>query len=227
MRHPYDAHPHSHAHRGGHDRRSFGPDAALAFGPDFGPDGPGSRSGSGFGSGFGFGGPGFGGPDVGPGRGGRGPGGRGRGRRGDVRAAILALLSEAPMNGYQLIQAINEKSDGLWTPSAGSVYPALGLLEDEGLIAPREEGGKKLFALTDTGTQYVAEHTDEVDAPWQRVTEPHRGMLDVRTELGQLGMAVQQVVVAGQKEQVKAVRGILDRARRDVYRVLAEDEPRG
>src|SRR6204780_5870995 len=66
-----------------------------------------------------------------PGRGGmRGP----RAKRGDVRAAALALLAEEPMNGYQIIQAISERSDGVWRPRPGSVYPALQQLEDGGLV---------------------------------------------------------------------------------------------
>ena len=59
-----------------------------------------------------------------------------RARRGDVRAAALALLVEQPMNGYQILQEIGERSGGVWRPSPGSVYPALQQLEDEGLIRP-------------------------------------------------------------------------------------------
>ena len=84
--------------------------------------------------------------------GGPGPRGGGRGKRGDVRAAILKLLADRPMHGYEMIQEIAERSSGLWKPSPGSVYPTLQLLEDEGLIvAARVEGSKKLFELTDDG----------------------------------------------------------------------------
>jgi len=174
------------------------------FGPGFGPMGP-------------MGGPGFRGRP-----GGRGPG---RGRKGDVRNAILALLAEQPMNGYQLIGAINERSQGLWSPSAGSIYPALGLLTDEGLIRETESDGRKAHELTDAGRAYVEEHADELEAPWDRVTGPHQGYLDVRPEARQLAMAVQQVVMAGDRDQIEAVRRILDTARRDVYRLLAGDMP--
>jgi hypothetical protein len=64
-----------------------------------------------------------------------------RARRGDVRAAALALLAESPMNGYQIIQEISERSGGVWRPSPGSVYPALQQLEDEGLIRAEEGAG--------------------------------------------------------------------------------------
>src|SRR5918997_3263983 len=80
---------------------------------------------------------------FGPGFGGAG-GGR-KARRGDVRAAILVLLDEEPRNGYQLMQEIEERSDGAWRPSPGSIYPALQQLEDEGLVRPREGEGRKLL----------------------------------------------------------------------------------
>ena len=98
----------------------------------------------------------------------RGPG-RGRGRRGNVRAAILALLVERPMHGYEMIQEIAARSDNLWKPSPGSVYPTLQLLEDEGLIVATEtEGSKKLFELTDEGRAAV----EKIETPpWTEITE--------------------------------------------------------
>src|SRR5579859_2411228 len=97
--------------------------------------------------GFGPGGHEFGG--FGPGR---GPRGRGRrARRGDIRTAALLLLAEEPRNGYQIMQEVQERSEGSWNPSPGSVYPALSQLEDEGLIATGEQEGRKLYTLTDAG----------------------------------------------------------------------------
>src|SRR6478609_8500962 len=83
--------------------------------------------------------------------------------RGDVRAAVLALLSEQPMHGYQIIREIEERSGGSWKPSAGSVYPTLQLLADEGLLTATEEGGRKTYALTEEGRAVAAEAGD---APW-------------------------------------------------------------
>ena len=74
-----------------------------------------------------------------------GPGrGRHRVRRGDVRSAILALLDDRPMHGYEMIQELEERTGGRWTPSAGSIYPTLQLLEDEGLVTPEEVEGRKI-----------------------------------------------------------------------------------
>src|SRR5690242_21821398 len=85
-----------------------------------------------------------------------GPRGRGRkARRGDIRTAALLLLAEEPRNGYQIMQEVEERSQGEWRPSPGSVYPALAQLEDEGLIRSEEGDGRKLFALTDEGRKLV------------------------------------------------------------------------
>lgn len=166
--------------------------------------------------------------DAGFRRGGPRPrGGPGRGRRGDVRAAVLALLAEGEFNGYQLMTEIAERSEGLWQPSAGSVYPALGQLEDEGLIAPTTIDGRKVFRLTEDGRAHVEAHADDLAEPWTRVAGPHRGYLDVRTEMRQLGMALQQVVVTGDADQVAEARHVLDDARRSLYRVLAGDASTG
>ena len=109
-------------------------------------------------------------PEFGMGRIAFGPDRGPRARRGDVRAAILALLAENPMHGYEMIQEIEERTDGLWRPSAGSIYPTLQLLEDEGLIAGEEAEGKRRFTLTDAGTKANAERGDEAP-PWEQVTD--------------------------------------------------------
>ena len=141
--------------------------------------------------------PGFEGPgapfgDFGP-RGGFGPGFRGRGRhrgrgarRGDVRAAVLALLAERPMHGYEIIQQIEERSGGVWRPSPGSIYPSLQLLADEGLVTGDETGGRRLFTLTDAGREEAARH--EGDSPFhQERDEAFEVAHRFRDELGQLG----------------------------------------
>src|ERR1700722_7995085 len=110
----------------------------------------------------GFGGEGFGGFGFGP-----GPRGRGRkARRGDIRTAALLLLAEEPRNGYQIMQEVEERSDGVWRPSPGSVYPALQQLEDEGLIRSQESEGRKLYRLTDPGEAYLRDRGDDKPAPW-------------------------------------------------------------
>jgi DNA-binding PadR family transcriptional regulator len=152
----------------------------------------------------------------------RGP----RAKRGDVRAAALALLAEQPMNGYQIIQEIGERSGGVWRPSPGSVYPALQQLEDEGLIrAESGDGGRRGYVLTDDGQHYVAAHPDELRAPWDVVAGGAGGAaIEMRTLMGQLGMAAFQVVSAGTDAQQAQARKILADTRKSLYRILAADE---
>src|SRR5215831_599181 len=101
-----------------------------------------------------------------------GPGGFQRGpraRRGDVRAAALLLLAEGPLNGYQLMQEIERRSEGVWRPSPGSVYPALAQLEDEGLVRSDDVGDRRAYVLTGAGRAHVEARRDELDAPWEQM----------------------------------------------------------
>ncbi|WP_033323670.1 PadR family transcriptional regulator [Actinomadura atramentaria] len=179
---------------------------------------------------FGWGGPGFGpgGPGFGPGFGPGGHGGRGRGggrgrrtRRGNVRAALLALLVERPMHGYEMIQELDSRTGGVWRPSPGSVYPTLQMLEDEGLVTSREDGGKRLFALTDAGT---AEAATQTTPPWDEVTAAAgENALRGREAFMQLMGALQQVMAVGSESQKARALEVVNDARRRVYGILADD----
>jgi len=163
----------------------------------------------------------------GPWRGmGFGPGGRrSRARRGDVRAATLLLLEEEPRNGYQLMEEIERRSDGAWRPSPGSIYPALAQLEDEGLIEAEESAGRRSFRLTDEGRTYVDENRDALGSPWEEAGgEVPSDFVDLRTLIGQLGMATLQVAQSGDEAQVAEAKRILGDARKSLYKLLAEAE---
>ena len=157
---------------------------------------------------------GFGGP-LGPGR---------RAGRGDMRAAILTLLAEEPMHGYQIIQVISERSGGNWTPSPGSVYPTLQQLEDEGLIEPAaSESGRRVFALTEAGKE--AQTADTTPAPWEEaVDEADNDLVELRNLVHQVLAATRQVAQAGTQAQVKGAQDVLRTARKGIYKLLAEDE---
>lgn len=191
--------------RGGHRPHGRGAEE-MGFGP-MGPMGP-----------FGLGGP------FGPG-GPMGPRGRGRGRRGQVRQAILALLAEEPLNGYQIMQTVAERTDGAWKPSPGAVYPALSQLEDEGLIESFNDQGQKAFRLTDTGKDIAA----SVEKPWEQVNEAVAGMGSTEhralwSELPGLIGALKELARTGSTEQIVQATTMLGRTRRAVYALLAEDE---
>ncbi|WP_442972802.1 PadR family transcriptional regulator [Rhodococcus sp. G-MC3] len=195
---------------------------------------PHTRGGAGPAGGFGPGG--FGPGGFGPGgfgRGGFGPGGElgrgrgrgGRGRRGDVRAAVLLLLADSPMHGYELIQQIVAKSDGAWKPSPGSIYPALSQLEDEGLVMIEKVEGRKTAQLTDQGKAFVDEHRADLGAPWDDVrSSVGGGAMDLRGLIAQLMGAAGQVAAVGTPVQVKAAGDVLTDARRRLYRILGEED---
>ena len=200
--------------RGGRGRRGdFGPEHRGGHGHG-GPGGPGHDFGPGFGHGW----------DFGPGRG-RGFGGRRRAGRGEIRAAILLLLAEQPRHGYQIITELAERSEGRWRPSPGAVYPALAQLQDEGLVALSNDGGRRLADLTDAGRAYVEENRAELGTPWEAVGgRPPQGR-DLLIALKGLAGAVEQVARTGTPAQAEAARATLDRARREIYLALAGDEP--
>lgn len=152
---------------------------------------------------------------------GRFPGGP-RARRGDVRAAILTLLLEKPMHGYEMIRELESRSGGVWRPSAGSIYPTLQLLEDEGLLRSEEAEGKRLYALTDAGRE-EAERLQKATPPWQGVAdEVSPPEFQLRGAAMQLAAAVLQVSHAGNEDQVKRALEILNEARRSIYSILGE-----
>lgn len=185
--------------------------------------GRGGRGGWGGGWGGGFGGFPFGGPGgFGPRFGRRGS----RASRGDIRLAALALLAEAPMHGYQLMREIGNRTDGLWQPSPGAVYPALQQLEDEGLVTADKAEGKRVFQLTGDGTRYVAEHREEIDGVWDTVGEDlDESWLELAEVGKQVAQAFMQVASAGTRKQRAEARDIMAETRRKLYRILAEDAP--
>jgi DNA-binding PadR family transcriptional regulator len=148
-------------------------------------------------------------------------------RRGDVRAAILDVLAVEPMNGYQIIQQIAERSGGAWKPSPGSVYPTVQQLEDEGLVEGHDGEGRRLLQLTESGRRYVEEHPDELAATWrvfdETAAEPESG--DLKPVIGQVMSAVWQIVVSGTRQQKAEAAEILAETRRKLYGLLAEGDP--
>ncbi|WP_433354410.1 PadR family transcriptional regulator [Microtetraspora malaysiensis] len=202
--------PHGHAgphdEGGAHERRHRGgPWGRGNFGGGFGPGGP-------------FGGPGFpfGGRGFGRGR---------KAKRGDVRAAILALLAEEPRNGYQIIQEIAQRSQGGWKPSPGAVYPALQQLTDEGLVRSDETEGRKTFRLTEAGQTYIAEHQDEVRAPWEEMTPDIGENVHELFDLSrQAASALFQIAHSGSESQVSKARQVLAETRRKLYHILADGD---
>jgi DNA-binding PadR family transcriptional regulator len=149
-------------------------------------------------------------------------------RRGDVRAAILDMLKDEPMNGYQLISQIAERSGGAWKPSPGSVYPTIQQLEDEGLVEADDERGRRTLRLTEEGRRYVEERAVEMAETWAPFGEQRQANGDeyanLKPEIGQVMAAVWQIVTTGTDRQRRDAINILIETRRKLYGVLADGD---
>lgn len=173
--------------------------------------------------------PGRGGPRLGPSGPGRGgwpgfgsmPGSRAH--KGDVQAAILGLLQEQPMHGYQIIQELAGRSGGAWNPRAGSVYPALQLMQDQELVAMEEAGSKRIFSLTEKGRAAAADaHRRGARVPWEAMAAESGSRLDLRQAIQALFAASAQIERTGTEEQVAKAIELVDQARKAIYLLLAE-----
>ena len=155
---------------------------------------------------------------------GRGP----RVRRGDVRVAILAVLADEPLNGYQVIQQISDRTGGAWRPSPGSVYPTISQLEDEGLVEGDEERGRRVLRLTDEGRAYVEANADELATVWTPFAEPERtdssDYSALKPEIGQVMGAVWQILTTGTDQQRRDAIEVLGDTRRRLYGLLADGD---
>jgi DNA-binding PadR family transcriptional regulator len=114
-----------------------------------------------------------------------GPRGRHRGRmgrvfeQGDLKYVILRLLEEKPRHGYEIIKELEDRFGGAYSPSPGTVYPTLTMLEDLGYAkASTEEGGRRIYSITPEGSAYLAEHSTTVDSIFDRIARFVEGFLD-------------------------------------------------
>jgi DNA-binding PadR family transcriptional regulator len=166
-----------------------------------------------------FGGRGTRGPR---GRWGGGRGGWGGGRRmprGAIRTAILVALRDEPGHGYEVMRRLEEMSGGLWRPSPGSVYPHLQMLEDEGMVQSSEVEGSRIFNLTEKGRA----EANKATLPWQEGGESDDEVRTLRLGVGQLMSAAKQLAGAGEKAQIERGIGVIQKARKELYQILAED----
>jgi len=158
-----------------------------------------------------------------------GRGGRFRARRGAVLNATLLLLDERPMHGYELITELEARSDGRWRPSPGAVYPALGRMEEHGLVDVDEVDGKKRFSLTDAGRQRLQEYreslTDDDVEPWNETASGSRG--ELRGHVSELVGQVRQIGRFGTPEQIERAGEVLTDAKRRLYAILAAEPSEG
>lgn len=146
----------------------------------------------------------------------------GRMARGDVRTAILTALTEEPMHGYQIIQAVEARSGGTWKLSPGSVYPTLQLLADEGLVVAEQVAERKVYSLTEAGRAAAGE-TAAASSPWEsRLTHDAERVKGLSTAGARLAHTVAQFAHGASDEQTEQAIEVIDEARRKLYAILAE-----
>jgi DNA-binding PadR family transcriptional regulator len=144
-----------------------------------------------------------------------------------VRVAILAVLAEGARHGYEIMRELEARSGGAWRPSAGSIYPTLQMLEDDGFVRSEDDGdGRRVYSITDGGrAELKARQRDRAaqgeDPPWERnpEDEPHHGLRDATFQLLQ---AAVQVARAGTSDQIAKALDIVREAKRKLYALLAE-----
>ena len=157
----------------------------------------------------------------------------GRGRffgRGEMRLALLALIVEQPRHGYDLMQELETRSEGVYRPSAGAIYPTLQQLEDEGLLSSHKEGGKNVYTATDAGAAEAERERATVEAVWERAEEwgswgpaSHPAGMEIARHVEGLVKASFRAVGRRGAEPAD-VREILERARAEID-ALADGDP--
>lgn len=153
-----------------------------------------------------------------------GHGGFGPSERGSVKYDVLAVLTEGPRHGYEIMAAIEEKR-GV-RPSPGSIYPALQMLDDGDFVKSREADGKRVYSITDTGSELLKTYresrqgAESNDAPTPGAELVMRGL---RTVMG-LKDAIKQIARSGDLDLIERAVEILGRARRELYTLLAEEK---
>ncbi|MDX1577368.1 MAG: PadR family transcriptional regulator [Gemmatimonadota bacterium] len=150
-------------------------------------------------------------------------------KRGDLKFVLLRLLTEEPMHGYELIRRLEEESRGMYSPSPGSVYPTLQLLEDRGYVSSEEMDGKRVYHITDEGRAYLDEHLSRARDVLGRVVdlgEKFTGseMRDVTRSFIHLAQVSFERSVGGDADTstLRRVKEILDRAAREIEQAWPE-----
>jgi DNA-binding PadR family transcriptional regulator len=148
-----------------------------------------------------------------------------RTRRGEIKYLLLELLLTQASHGYDLIERMETRSGGFRRPSPGSVYPTLQLLEDEGYVVSEMTGGKRVYTITDAGRQFLAERAERqpFDNAWEGFKAKSQELDGLRQAAMELAGAVTQVARSGRSERIDRVKVILERTKREIYAMLAEE----
>lgn len=148
-----------------------------------------------------------------------------RTRRGDIKFLLLELLSEQPSHGYDLIKRMETRYGGFRRLSPGSVYPTLQLLEDGGYVTSETTQGKRVYTITDEGRQFLAERPQQEPqgGPWEAFRNKPQEFNQLRQAAMELAGAVMQVARSGNSDRMSRVKELLERTKREIYAILAEE----
>ena len=144
-------------------------------------------------------------------------------RRGEVRTALLIALLDGPGHGYELIQLLETKTEGRWRPSPGSVYPSLQMLADEGLAPAADVDGKRVYAITDEGRTVAEDHIATKGYPWVAMDEGRGDQRGLMSAMKDMAVAAKMVGMSGSPEDIERAAAVLNKARKDLYGILADD----
>jgi DNA-binding PadR family transcriptional regulator len=147
--------------------------------------------------------------------------------KGDLKYVILSLLKAKPSHGYEIIRALEDYFHGFYTPSAGSVYPTLQMLDDMGYVSASERDGKKVYTITDEGLKFLEEQQDVIKNQGAdgRLVAPARprDFHDTVKEMRNLGRLVGPQSPRLSSEQWGRIREVVTRACRDIEEIVGKD----
>ncbi|WP_273846070.1 PadR family transcriptional regulator [Rubrobacter calidifluminis] len=151
--------------------------------------------------------------------------------KGDLKYVIAELLEEGPAHGYEAIRRLESRFRGMYSPSPGSVYPTLQLLEDMGYVSSEEKEGRKIYSLTEEGRSFVSEHRESMREIWRRAAGVWEGehteeLREIAYEGCDLLRKIRRAIQTGRvdEEKLRRIRDAMREARRKVEDILSEDD---
>jgi DNA-binding PadR family transcriptional regulator len=141
--------------------------------------------------------------------------------KGDLKYVILDLLKDKPAHGYEIIRAMEDRFHGFYSPSAGSVYPTLQLLEDMGYVIPSEQDGRKVYTVTGAGKSFLKEKGETMDKIKEHMRGwahggSHEEIHEIMHEMGHLARSVARKVRKMDPEKMSRMREIISRAEKEI-----------
>jgi DNA-binding PadR family transcriptional regulator len=147
--------------------------------------------------------------------------------KGDLKYVILDLLKDKPSHGYEIIRALEERSHGFYSPSAGSVYPTLQLLEDMGYVSSVEQDGKKTYSITDEGKAFLAERKENIDKIKEHMDDfwtpgNRQEVREILGELHALGHSLRGAIPRLDRQKLIGIKEVVVKARHDIEAILGK-----